>query len=48
MAKNNLELPKENEINKKALKDFAIYANDLKNKGQLDLNKPFEIDVTCP
>jgi hypothetical protein len=44
-AQNNLELPKENEINKKALKDFAIYANDLKNKGQLDLNKPFEIVI---
>jgi len=44
-AKNNLELPKENEINKKALKDFAIYANDLKNRGQLDLNKPFEIVI---
>ncbi|HEX3281126.1 MAG TPA: hypothetical protein VHR36_07830 [Pyrinomonadaceae bacterium] len=44
-AKNNLELPKENEINKKALKDFALYANDLKNKGQLDLNKPFEIVI---
>lgn len=43
--KNNLELPKENEINKKALKDFAIYANDLKNRGQLDLNKPFEIVI---
>ncbi|MFN2514767.1 MAG: hypothetical protein ABR556_01010 [Pyrinomonadaceae bacterium] len=44
-AKNNLELPKENEINKKALKDFAIYANDLKNRGQLDLNKPFEVVI---
>ncbi len=44
-AKNNIELPKENEINKKALKDFAIYANDLKNKGQLDLDKPFEIVI---
>lgn len=44
-AQNNLELPKENEINKKALKDFALYANDLKNKGQLDLNKPFEIVI---
>ena len=44
-AKNNIDLPKENEINKKALKDFAIYANDLKNKGQLDLNKPFEIVI---
>jgi len=37
--------PKENEINKKALKDFALYANDLKNRGQLDLNKPFEIVI---
>jgi hypothetical protein len=44
-AENNLELPKENEINKKALKDFAIYANDLKNQGKLDLNKPFEIVI---
>lgn len=44
-AKNNIELPKENEINKKALKDFAIYANDLRNKGQLDLDKPFEIVI---
>ena len=44
-AKNNLELPKENEINKKALKDFAIYANELKNQGKLDLNKPFEIVI---
>ena len=42
---NNLELPKENEINKKALKDFAIYANNLKNSGELDLNKPFEIVI---
>jgi hypothetical protein len=44
-AKNNLELPKEGEINKKALKDFAAYANDLKNQGKLDLNKPFEIVI---
>ena len=44
-AKNNIELPKENEINKKALKDFAIYANDLKNKGQLNLDQPFEIVI---
>jgi len=44
-AQNSIELPKENEINKKALKDFAVYANDLKNKGQLDLNKPFEIVI---
>ncbi|HEY8185354.1 MAG TPA: hypothetical protein VIF64_04770 [Pyrinomonadaceae bacterium] len=44
-AKNNLDLPKENEINKKAMKDFAIYALDLKNKGKLDLNQPFEIVI---
>ena len=44
-AKNNLELPKEGEINKKALKDFAAYANDLKNQGKLDLNQPFEIVI---
>jgi hypothetical protein len=44
-AKNNLDLPKENEINKKAMKDFAAYALDLKNQGKLDLNKPFEIVI---
>lgn len=42
---NNLDLPREGEINKKALKDFAAYANELKNQGKLDLNKPFEIVV---
>ena len=42
---NNLNLPQEGEINKKALKDFAAYANDLKNQGKLDLNKPFEIVI---
>ncbi|MFN2531172.1 MAG: hypothetical protein ABR555_07740 [Pyrinomonadaceae bacterium] len=44
-AENNLELPEENQINKKALKDFAVYANDLKNQGKLDLTKPFEIVI---
>ena len=44
-AENNLTLPKEGEINKKALKDFAAYANDLKNQGKLDLDKPFEIVI---
>lgn len=44
-AKNNLQLPKENEINKKALKDFAAYANDLKKQGKLDLDQPFEIVI---
>src|SRR6185437_14627059 len=35
----NVPLPDENQINKKVLKDFAAYANDLKNQGKLDLNK---------
>lgn len=43
--KNNLDLPKENEINKKAMKDFALYANDLKKQGKLDFNQPFEIII---
>ena len=42
---NNVTLPDENQINKKVLKDFAAYANDLKNQGKLDLNKPFEIVI---
>jgi hypothetical protein len=42
---NNLDLPKEGEINKKAMKDFAAYANDLKKQGKLDLNQPFEIVI---
>lgn len=42
---NNVPLPDENTINKKVLKDFAAYANDLKNQGKLDLNKPFEIII---
>jgi hypothetical protein len=42
---NNLALPKEKEINKKAMKDFAAYALDLKNQGKLDLNRPFEIVI---
>ena len=42
---NDVALPEENQINKKALKDFATYVNDLKNKGQLDLNKPFEVVI---
>jgi hypothetical protein len=44
-AQNNVALPDENQINKKALKDFAAYANDLKNQGKLDLNKPFEVMI---
>jgi hypothetical protein len=41
-AKENLSLPKEGEINKQALKDFAIYA---RKKGKLDFNQPFEIII---
>jgi len=44
-AKNNIELPKEGEINKKALKDFAALANEMKQQGKLDLDKPFEIVI---
>ncbi len=42
---NDVTLPEETQINKKVLKDFAAYANDLKNQGKLDLNKPFEIVI---
>ena len=44
-AANDVALPEENQINKKALKDFAAYANTLKNAGKLDFNKPFEIVI---
>lgn len=44
-AQNDVPLPDENQINKKVLKDFAAYANDLKNQGKLDLNKPFEVVI---
>ena len=40
-----MPLPDENQINKKPLKDFAAHANDLKNQGKLDLDKPFEIVI---
>ena len=42
---NNFALPDETEINKKVLKDFAKYANELKNQGKLDLDKPFEVVI---
>lgn len=44
-SQNNVPLPDENQINKKVLKDFAAYANELKNQGKLDLDKPFEIII---
>jgi hypothetical protein len=44
-AANNVTLPAENEINKQAMRDFAAYAQELKQQGKLDLNKPFEIII---
>ena len=44
-AENNLELPDETQLNKQVLKDFAKYANDLKNQGKLDIDKPFEVVI---
>jgi hypothetical protein len=40
-----IELPKEGEVNKKPFKDLADYATELKNKGQLDFDKPFEVVI---
>jgi len=45
VEKNNLDIPKETEINKQAMKDFATYANNLRKQGKLDLNQPFEIII---
>jgi len=44
-AENNLELPEENQLNRQVLKDFAKYAEDQKNAGKLDLDKPFEVVI---
>jgi hypothetical protein len=40
-----IDLPKEGEINKAPFKDLAIYATGLKDKGQLDFDKPFEVVI---
>jgi hypothetical protein len=40
-----IELAKEGEVNKKPFKDLASYATELKNKGQLDFEKPFEVSI---
>jgi hypothetical protein len=42
---NNVALPDETQINKKALKDFAAYANEQKDQGKLDFNKQFEVVI---
>src|SRR5690349_15228989 len=46
-AQNNLTLPDETQINTKPLKDFAAFANEQKNQGKLDIDKPFEIVITA-
>lgn len=46
-AQSEVPLPDENQINKRVLKDFAAYANDLKEQGKLDLGKPFEIVIVA-
>ena len=43
--KTGIELPKEGEINKAPFKDLAVYATGLKDKGQLDFEKPFEVVI---
>ena len=40
-----IELPQEGEINKAPFKDLASYATDLRDKGKLDFNKPFEVVI---
>ena len=41
----NIDLPKEDEINKRTLKDFAAYASQLKDQGKLNLDQPFEVII---
>jgi hypothetical protein len=40
-----IELAKEGEVNKKPFKDLAEFATGLKNKGQLDFEKPFDVTI---
>ena len=40
-----IELAKEGEVNKKPFKDLAAFATELKNKGQLDFEKAFEVTI---
>lgn len=40
-----IDLPKEDEINKRPLKDWVLYANNLSKQNKLDLNQPFEIVI---
>jgi len=40
-----IELPKEDEINKRPLKDWVAYASDLSKQNKLDLNQTFEVII---
>ena len=44
-AAGNVQLPKENELNRQPLKDLASDADKLQKKGELDLSKPFEVTI---
>lgn len=44
-AANHLDLPSEDEINRKPLKDLVAQTNDLKNEGKLDLGQSFDIRI---
>jgi hypothetical protein len=44
-AEHNVERPNEDAINKKPLKDWLVRANELKVKGELDLNQAIEMII---
>lgn len=44
-AANNIERPDESQINTRPLKDWLAHANELKTKGELDLDASFEIVI---
>ena len=45
--KNNVVRPAEDKINKRPLKDWLAYANDLKTKGELDLSGTVEVVIVA-
>jgi hypothetical protein len=40
-----IDMPAEDEINKRPLKDWVVYAKDLSKQNKLDLNQPFEVVI---
>ena len=40
-----IDIPKEDEINKRPLKDWVVYAKELSKQNRLDLNQPFEVVI---